>query len=103
MIKKPKKKTIHPYLIELGFEIKKLRLEKGLSLERVGSEIGIDGSNLQKIELGNNITIQTLLKLCICLSVSPSEMLSNIKWDLTESDLDKLTTPRIIKKPTGKK
>jgi DNA-binding Xre family transcriptional regulator len=94
----PKKKLKHPFLIELGAEIKRLRIQNKLSLESLGSEVGIDGSNLQKIELGHNITLNTLLKLCICLKTSPSELFSSIKWDLTENDLDKLSITKTIAK-----
>lgn len=93
-----KKMVKHPFLIALGAEIKRLRIRNKLSLEALGSEIGIDGSNLQKIELGHNITLSTLLKLCICLKTTPSQLFNSIMWDLTENDLDKLTLTKIISK-----
>ena len=73
-MKKPKKKPVHPYLIELGAEIRKIRLQRKLSLEVLGSEIGLDASNLQKIELGQNLTITTVLKVCICLKITPAKL-----------------------------
>jgi DNA-binding Xre family transcriptional regulator len=97
---KARKKPIHPYLIALGAEIKKVRVHKKLSLEVLGGELGLDASNLQKIELGQNLTLSTLLKLCICLKISPSKLLDRVSWNLTERDLDALTTPRPVK---GKK
>ncbi len=90
-------------MIELGVQLKRLRIQNNLSLESLGSELGIDGSNLQKIEYGHNITISTLLKLCICLNISPADLLSEIKWSLTENDLDKLSVPKSIKKKPVKK
>lgn len=95
---KPRKKPIHPYLIELGTEIRKLRIKRELSLETLGGEIGLDAANLQKIELGHNLTLNTLLKLCICLNISPSKLFEKLKWDLNEDDIDSLTTPRVMKK-----
>lgn len=100
---KSRKKPIHPYLVALGAEIKKVRQQRKQSLEVLGGEIGLDASNLQKIELGQNLTISTLLKLCICLKVNPSRVLDKISWNLTEKDLDSLTTPRPIKKKRLKK
>ena len=59
-MKKLRKKPLHPYLIELGAEIKKLRIKRKQTLEVLGGDIGIDPSNLQKIEVGHNLTINTL-------------------------------------------
>ncbi len=100
---KPRKKPIHPYLIELGVELRKLRIKREISLENLGGEIGLDASNLQKIELGQNLTLNTLLKLCICLNITPSKLFEKLKWDLNEGDIDSLTTPRPIKKKPVKK
>jgi DNA-binding Xre family transcriptional regulator len=97
-MKKQKKKPVHSYLIALGTEIKRVRIQRKLSLEVLGGEIGLDAANLQKIELGQNLTINTLLKLCICLKVTPGKLLDKVQWDLTEKDIDSLTTPRTIKK-----
>jgi transcriptional regulator with XRE-family HTH domain len=102
-MKKQRKKPIHPYIKELGSEIKKIRTQRKFSLEVLGGEIGIDASNLQKIELGQNLTLNTLLKLCICLKVTPAKLLDKISWDLTEKDIDALTTPRPVKRKSIKK
>ena len=101
-MKKSRIKPLHPYLVELGAELKKLRNEKKLSLESVGAEIGLDASNMQKIELGKNLTLNTLLKLCICLEITPAKVFGRLSWNLDEEDIDTLTTPRIIKKSTAK-
>lgn len=97
-MEKPSKKSSHPYFAKLGIEIRKIRTNKGLSLEALGTEIGIDGPNMQKIEGGLNLTLSTLLKLCICLDITPSKLLERITWNLDEKDLEALTTPRNIKK-----
>jgi transcriptional regulator with XRE-family HTH domain len=102
-MKKPRKKPLHPYLIEVGNEIKKLRTRQKISLEKLGSEMGLDGSNIQKIEQGQNLTLNTILKLCICLKTTPAKLFDKIQWDLNEEDIDVLTNPRIIKKKTIKK
>lgn len=93
---KPKKTTIHPYLISLGKQIKFIRIQKGLSLESLGSSIGIDGSNLQKIEKGQNITLSTLIKILIILGSEPVDFFADINWNLSKDDIDRLT----IIKPT---
>lgn len=101
-MEKPRKKKIHPYYSALGMEVRKLRLIKGMSLETLGGEIGLDASNLQKIELGQNITLSTLLKICICLQTTPAKLFEKLAWNLTEKDIDHLTTPRTVKKKNKK-
>jgi DNA-binding Xre family transcriptional regulator len=100
---KPRKKPLHPYLVELGAEVRKLRIKRELSLETLGGEIGLDASNLQKLEQGQNITLNTLLKLCICLNTSPAKLFDKLQWELTEDDIDALTTPRVIKMKPAKR
>ncbi|MDP2386453.1 MAG: helix-turn-helix transcriptional regulator [Bacteroidota bacterium] len=100
---KPRKKPVHPYHVELGLQIRKLRLKKDITLETLGGDVGLDASNLQKIEMGHNITLNTLLKLCICLETTPAKLFSKIDWDLSEKDIEALTTPRPIKKKAAKK
>lgn len=101
-MKKPVKKKIHPYILSVGQEIKKIRLQKKFSLDRLGSEIGLDASNVRKLEMGQNLTLSTLLKLCICLDVSPEKVFEKISWDLTEKDLDVLTKFQTTKKKIKK-
>jgi transcriptional regulator with XRE-family HTH domain len=95
---KPRKKPIHPYLKKVGANIKYLRNQKKISLEDVGAAIGIDGSNMQKIEKGANITLSSLMKIFIVLETSPMQFFSSLKWDLSTDDIDSLTIPRLPKK-----
>jgi transcriptional regulator with XRE-family HTH domain len=97
-MKKPRKKTVHPYILSVGAEIKKIRLQRKLSLDHLGSEIGLDASNVRKLEIGQNLTLNTLLKLCICLEITPAKLFDKISWDLTAEDLEVLTTVRSVKK-----
>ncbi len=95
---KSRKKPLHPYLVELGTEIRKLRIKRGFSLEKLGGEIGLDASNLQKLEFGQNLTLNTLLKLCISLNTTPAKLFDKLDWNLTLVDIDSLTTPRSVRK-----
>jgi transcriptional regulator with XRE-family HTH domain len=93
-MKQPKKKPPHSYLIALGAEVKRIRIQKNLSLEALGVEIGLDAPNMQKIEAGQNLTVNTLLKICICLGTTPSKIFDKISWDLTYEDIDSLSKNR---------
>lgn len=101
---KSRKKPIHPYLKEIGAHIKALRDKKQLSLETIGATIGIGGSNLQKIENGANITLSSLIKIFIVLEITPVQFFSGLSWEVTEDDIEELTTPRtVIKKKLKRK
>lgn len=102
-MKKSIKKPVHPYLLKVGAEIKKVRIQKKFSLEHLGGEIGLDASNMLKLETGQNLTLNTLLKLCICLETTPAKIFDKIPWDLTVKDIDDLTTLRAVKKKAVKK
>lgn len=102
-MKKPRKKPVHPYLLRVGEEIRKIRTQKKFSLEHLGGELGLDASNMRKLEIGQNLTLNTLLKLCICLEITPAKLFDKITWDLTAEDLDILTTLRPAKKKTVKR
>lgn len=93
---KPRKKPIHPYLKSIGSHIKRLRDNKEMSLETLGDSIGIGGSNLQKIENGANITLSSLIKICIALEITPVQFFDNIPWKLSLDDIEELTIPRKI-------
>lgn len=67
---------IESFQIALGKKIKKIREEKGYTLEDLEFYTDIDSSDLNKIELGKrNITIKTLMKLSLGLEVHPKVLL----------------------------
>mgnify|MGYP003340573576 FL=1 len=63
------------FLKAVGANIRQLRMEKGLTLEQLGGDIGLDKSNMHRIEQGRNITILTLLKIAVFLDTDPHELL----------------------------
>lgn len=73
-----KKKDIstESFLKGVGENIKHYRNLQGLSLDKLGIEIGLDKSNMHKIEAGKNITLSTLLKLALVLKVKPEDLVS---------------------------
>lgn len=61
----------------LGFNIKRLREGKNLSLRELSYACNIDNSKIAKIEKGAvNITFTTLIQLAEALEVHPSEILN---------------------------
>ncbi len=62
--------------VEIGFRIRKVRQNKGISQKEVAAKIGITYQQLQKYELGRNrITATTLLKIAEALEVDAGALL----------------------------
>lgn len=73
-------KTTQEALVIIGSTIKKLREEKGWTLEKC-EELGYDNYRMwDRVENGKtNLTMLTLFKICTVLKVSPSEILKDVK------------------------
>jgi transcriptional regulator with XRE-family HTH domain len=67
----------NPALIAIGKVVRELRTEAGLSQEALAHEAGVDRSYMGGIERGeHNLTIISLVKICRCLKISVSALLS---------------------------
>jgi transcriptional regulator with XRE-family HTH domain len=63
------------YLIEIGKNIKRLRLAKGLTQVDLAHRCDIEKQNMNRIEAGkNNLTIKSLLKISAALDVNLPEL-----------------------------
>lgn len=61
----------------IGWNIRKLRVAKGLSQERLAFEASVDRSYVGRVERGTeNVTISTLEMLAVALDVTVSELFS---------------------------
>lgn len=69
--------------MDLGQKIKKLRLDKGMTLEQVGDAVGVGKSTVRKWETGEiaNMGRDKIEKVAIALGVSPAYLMG---WDDTE-------------------
>lgn len=57
----------------IGMKIREIRLKKGLTLEELAFKACVNGPHLGQIERGlKNVSLDTLLKLCAALEISPS-------------------------------
>ena len=59
----------------IGFTIKALRINRGLSLSELARKSGITKGNLHKIEAGANLTTDTLIKVSAALNETPSQVM----------------------------
>ena len=65
------------FLKRLGFKIKQLRTEQGLSQADFGIEIDVEKSNVSRMESGRvNTRAYTLYKVANALNISLSELLN---------------------------
>ena len=64
------------YIILFGKNLRKVRKSKGLSMEMLSYDAGMEYSQISRIELGKiNTTISTLKQLADALEVEPKELL----------------------------
>ncbi len=63
--------------IKFGANLRRVRMEKGLSLRALAANCNLDDSNISKIEQGKvNIQLTTLFELAKGLGVESSELLN---------------------------
>lgn len=63
----------------LGHRLKKIRLEKGLTLKELGYRVNKDPQSISRVEMGDiNPTFLYLLDLCEGLEVNLSDVLKDL-------------------------
>ena len=61
---------------KFGIKIKKLRIEKGWSQEKLALHAGLDRTYLPSIEKGErNVSLEVIEKLALALNLKPSELI----------------------------
>jgi transcriptional regulator with XRE-family HTH domain len=70
-----KRNPVDEFLVQVGDNIRRVRTRHGFTLEELGRDIGLDKSNMHRIEQGRNITLVTLLKIAAFLDVPPATLL----------------------------
>ncbi|UXS51227.1 MULTISPECIES: helix-turn-helix domain-containing protein [Agrobacterium] len=74
----------------IGWNLRRLRVDKGLSQERLALEAGIDRSYVGRVERGmENVTVSTLEAISLTLDVHVSELFSVVD--------DKLASPKPLR------
>ena len=96
------------FLEAVGENIRYYRQKRGLTLEALGDDIGLDKGNMHHIEAGKNITLETLLKIAVFLEIDPSKLVNtdvNVSLEAAEDYIvqKKNTRARAAKKKPAKK
>ncbi len=92
------------FLRAVGENIRYYRKKRGLTLEALGDDVGLDKGNMHRIEAGKNITLVTLLKLSVFLEVDPVKLIDaemNISLEAAEDYIRQKKNKRA--RPKGKK
>jgi len=71
-------KTINNKLKSVGGRLRKIRMDKGWTLEETEDHGWHDWKYLQKIESGRNTTISTLIKLADLYSIKLFDLFKNL-------------------------
>lgn len=79
----------------MGETIKKLRLQKGLTLEEVGQYIGVQKSAVKKYENGvvENIPRNSIIKMAELFGVTPCYLMGFENKEVTESTVENKYSP----------
>jgi transcriptional regulator with XRE-family HTH domain len=76
MSERKRKKQIPEFCITLGGHIRKLRVERNISIEEIAYKADIDAQNLRKYELGKQeMKISMLKRIADAFEMTPSELL----------------------------
>ena len=63
-------------IIKIAQAIKRIRLEKGLSVQELAYRCNIERSNLNRLEAGRtNMTVKTLCTICKALEIELSDII----------------------------
>lgn len=67
--------------LAFGLRVKELRLEKGLSQEKLANLAGVDRTYMTQVENGSrNLSIQNIKKICNALEITLGQFFDNDKF-----------------------
>ena len=75
------------FLQELGARVKKLRLDRALTHRQMISVHGFHLNQLHRIESGEPVSVQTLLKLCSAFELTLNELVEGLGMQSRGSDV----------------
>lgn len=71
---------VNPQLLEFGFHLKKLRLERGLSQEQLGLIAELDRTYISGIERGvRNVSLVNIFRIAKALDIPVAALFSDIE------------------------
>lgn len=83
------KEAPHPFLVLVGRNIKKYRIERKLSHAKLGAEVGLGKGHIFRMEQGHNMTLISILRIAIALQVPPEKLVTT-GYPLNKEELTEL-------------
>jgi transcriptional regulator with XRE-family HTH domain len=78
-----------PVALELGQRIRKARIEKDLTIQALANLVGIEYTQMSRIELGKiNTSVLQVCKISRALEVDMTVLLKDLELNVTKKELD---------------
>lgn len=78
-----------PVAVELGIRIRKARNEKGLTIQSLADLVGIEYTQMSRIELGKiNTSVLQVCKISRALDICMSTLLKDLELNVTKKEIE---------------
>jgi len=78
-----------PVAVELGTRIRKARNEKGLTIQSLADLVGIEYTQMSRIELGKiNTSVLQVCKISRALDICMSTLLKDLELNVTKKEIE---------------
>ena len=85
----PSNVTSKPVALELGQRIRKARNEKDLTIQALADMVGIEYTQMSRIELGKiNTSVLQVCKISRALEICMSTLLKDLELNVTQKKID---------------
>lgn len=79
-------RRLHPWLVELGRNVRAARRSTGLSQERFAAVAGLDRTYIGGIERGErNVAVINILRIAVALRIEPGGLLPTLRTALASA------------------
>ncbi|MFZ9262720.1 MAG: helix-turn-helix domain-containing protein [Chitinophagaceae bacterium] len=86
-----------PVALELGQRIRKARIEKDLTIQALANLVGIEYTQMSRIELGKiNTSVLQVCKISRALEVDMTLLLKDLELNITKKELDDCGTAMLF-------
>lgn len=85
----PSNSSSKPVALELGQRIRKARNEKNLTIQALADLVGIEYTQMSRIELGKiNTSVLQVCKISRALGISMSTLLNDLELNVTSKEIE---------------
>jgi len=85
----PSNTSSKPVALELGQRIRKARIEKNLTIQVLADLVGIEYTQMSRIELGKiNTSVLQVCKISRALDINMSTLLKDLELNVTKKEIE---------------